>query len=512
MNRLSARLASAIVLTTLVAVGLVAIVVNRTANTEFRRYLSGNETAAGTALAPSLTAYYERTGSWAGVETVLAAEDLAPGLGRGGRGRSAGLGQGRGPALLLADATGRVVYDSQEQLQGKQLSQAEQDLALPLTSGGSPVGFLLVLHGAGSQLAAPEQAFLDRVNQALLLAAGLAALLGVALGGLLARTLTAPLRRVSAGAQAIAAGDLSQRVPEQGTLETKALARSFNQMAADLERAEQQRRNLMADVAHELRTPLTVIQGNLQALLDGVYPLERAEIATIYDETLLLSRLVADLRELALAEAGQLRLDLRPVDVNAVLQQASATFAPLAEAKHITLTVLPSATAGATDAPAAGQLKPVWVMADPDRMAQVLRNLLSNALRHLPAGGRIEVSATLTDAAAPPDGGEMRTSGPLSTAGSLCLISVSDDGPGMPADELPHVFDRFWSRSRDAGSPGSGLGLAIARSLVEAQGGRIGVISAPSQGACFWFTLPTASPVEPANWPPNYDLGHRQVA
>jgi two-component system OmpR family sensor kinase/two-component system sensor histidine kinase BaeS len=276
---------------------------------------------------------------------------------------------------------------------------------------------------------------------------------------LLARTLAAPLSQVSAAAGAVAAGDLSQRVPERGTVETEALARSFNQMAANLEQAEQLRRNLLADVAHELRTPLTVIQGNLQALLDGVYPLERAEIATIYDETRLLSRLVADLRELAQAEAGQLKLNLGPLDAAAVLAQTTDSFALLAQEDQVSLQL---------DAP--GDLPPV--LADPDRLAQVLRNLIANALRHAGPGGHVRVAAR---------------SEPVHLR-----VSVADDGPGIAAADLPHVFDRFWrgdpARRRDGS--GSGLGLAITKTLVEAQGGAIGVESEAGRGTEFWFELP----------------------
>lgn len=459
MNRLAVRLTVVIVATTLLAVGLVAVIANQAAGSEFRRYLSGSDTAAEAELAPALVAYFIRTGSWEGIEQVLGAGAAATGQGRGARGRGAGSLQGRGVALLLAEATGRIVYDSQEQQVGQQLSGGDLALALPLLAeGGQRVGYLLVRHGAGSQLVGLEQDFLDRVNRALLLAAGLALGVGVILGAVLARTLAAPLGQVSTAAAAVAAGDLSQRVPESGTVETRALARSFNRMAENLEQAEQLRRNLLADVAHELRTPLTVIQGNLQALLDGVYPLERAEIATIYDETRLLSRLVADLRELAQAEAGQLQLQLRPVEVVAVLAQTVDSFALLAQDGDVSL---------ALDVPAGLPA----VMADPDRLAQVLRNLIANALRHVAPGGRVEVGAR-------PEAGRLR-------------IGVADDGAGIPAADLSHVFDRFWrgdpARSRDSG--GSGLGLAITRHLIEAQGGQIGVASEEGQGTEFWFTL-----------------------
>ena len=457
MSRLSVRLTLAIVATTLLAVGLVAVVVNRAAGSEFRRYLSGSETAISAGLAPALVEYYERAGSWQGVSDLLSTASLSPGQGRGGR--------GRGPALLLAAAAGRDAYDSQGLSPGEQLDRRDLAQAWPLTSAGQTIGYLLVRHGAGSQLAAPEQDFLDRVNQALAVAAGLALLAGTALGILLARTLAAPLRTVSTVAQAIAAGDFSQRAPEQGTEETRSLGRSFNQMAASLEQAEELRRNLVADVAHELRTPLTVIQGNLQALLDGVYPLEQAEIATIYDETRLLSRLVADLRELAQAEAGQLKLELQPAELTPLLQQTVDGFAPFARDQQVSLQL-----------DLAGRLPPA--MADADRTAQVLRNLISNALRHAQAGSWVRVSAA--------------------PAGDSLRIIVADNGPGIAPEALPHGCDRFWTRSaatpaRQGEASGSGLGLAIARRLVEAQGGQIGVTSQAGRGTEFWFTLPIAS-------------------
>jgi two-component system OmpR family sensor kinase/two-component system sensor histidine kinase BaeS len=361
--------------------------------------------------------------------------------------------------LQLANAAGEILYNSEGGAIGSVMSRDQRETAIPIEVNGATVGYLLLLTPGSVQLAGAEQAFLDRINQALLTGAVVALLVGVIAGGLLARTLAAPLGQFSAAAGAIAAGDLSQRVPERGTVETKALARSFNQMAGNLEQAEQLRRNLLADVAHELRTPLTVIQGNLQALLDDVYPLERAEIATIYDETRLLSRLVADLRELAQAEAGQLTLNLGPVDAAAVLAQTVDSLALLAQQDQVSLQL---------DAPAT--LPPV--LADPDRLAQVLRNLLANAVRHAAPGGHVRVAGR-------PEAGRLR-------------ISVADDGPGIAAADLPHVFDRLWrgdpARRRDGS--GSGLGLAITKTLVEAQGGAIGVASEQGRGTEFWFDLP----------------------
>lgn len=458
MNRLSVRLTLAIVATTLLAVGVVALLANRATGSEFRRYLAAGQAASAQSLAPELAASYAMQGSWDGIAAQLDAAASA-----GGRGRGAGATAGRGAmwTLQLADAAGQVLYDSAGGALGATLSRNERETATPIVVDGATVGYLRALTPGSAQLAGAEQAFLDRINQALLVGAAVALLLGAIVGVVLARTLAAPLGQVSAAAGALAAGDLSQRVPERGTVETQALARSFNQMAGNLEQAEQLRRNLLADVAHELRTPLTVIQGNLQALLDGVYPLERAEIATIYDETRLLSRLVADLRELAQAEAGQLKLHLGPVDVAAVLAQTVDSFALLAQQEQVSLQL---------DTPP--DLPPA--VADPDRLAQVLRNLLANALRHAGPGGHVQVAAR-------PEAGRLR-------------ISLADDGPGIPTADLPHVFDRFWrgdpARSRDSG--GSGLGLAITKHLVEAQGGVIGVESGVGQGTVFWFTLAAA--------------------
>jgi signal transduction histidine kinase len=289
----------------------------------------------------------------------------------------------------------------------------------------------------------------------------LAALLSLALGILVSRLLTAPLGRLTHAAQAISAGDLSQRVAVRNRDEIGALSHAFNEMAADLARAETLRKNLVADISHELRTPLTVIQGDLQAILDGVYPLEMAQVASLYDETRLLTRLVDDLHDLALADAGQLRLERGPLDLAGLAQAAVSQFAPMAEAAGVRLAL---AAAGARQ-----------VVGDRDRLAQVLRNLLSNALRHTPAGGQVTV----------------RVGG----AGLVAQIQVADSGAGIAAEDLPHVFDRFFRGEKDRRrqSGGAGLGLAIARQLILAHGGQISVISPPGEGTTFTITLPAGA-------------------
>ncbi|NJN43287.1 MAG: HAMP domain-containing histidine kinase [Anaerolineae bacterium] len=273
------------------------------------------------------------------------------------------------------------------------------------------------------------------------------------------RGIATPLGNVMEAADAVADGNLRIRVPERGTPEFRQLARSFNRMVTELERSDEQRRNLTADVAHELRTPLHIIQGNLEGVLDGVYEPTPRTSRSYPDETRALARLVEDLRLLSLAEAEQLTLTKEPVNVTELLTDVQTSFSGAAETAGVSLQM--EAESGLT------------VMADAGRLDQVIGNLIANALRHTPHGGRITLGA------------ESIPSG--------VRLTVSDTGEGIPPEALPFVFDRFWkgdrSRTRSEGG-GSGLGLAIARQLVQAHGGRIEVESQPGMGTMFIIQLP----------------------
>lgn len=272
------------------------------------------------------------------------------------------------------------------------------------------------------------------------------------------RRVGSPLADLMAAADAVADGDLSVRVPEGGRGDMARLTARFNRMTAELERAEQGRRNLTADVAHELRTPLHILQGNLEGVLDGVYEPTREHVAAMLDETRVLSRLVEDLQTLSLAEAGQLPLHRRPVPAVDLLEDAATRFVGAAAEAGVTLKVLPGDES-------------LLVDVDADRLDQALSNLVANALRHTPAGGRI------TLAARPADGG--------------VALAVADTGAGIDAADLPFIFDRFWRGDRARGRRGgAGLGLPIARRLVEAHGGAVEVASEPGAGATFTIWLP----------------------
>ena len=279
---------------------------------------------------------------------------------------------------------------------------------------------------------------------------------------LLARSLryaATPIGDMMEAAGRVADGDYAARVDERGPREVRALARTFNSMAARLQANDEQRRNLLADVTHELRTPLTVIQGNLEGLIDGVYPRDDAHLAPILEETRVLSRLIDDLRTLALAESGALKLQKEPTDLAMLTSETVASFRAQADAARIEL----SAEIGA-DVPS--------LELDPGRIREVLENLIANALRYTPRGGKISVQCTVG-------------SGQTKSA----QVCVSDTGAGIPADELPHIFERF-HKSHD--SRGTGLGLAIAKNLVAAHGGDISAQSEPGKGTTIRFSLPVA--------------------
>jgi signal transduction histidine kinase len=363
----------------------------------------------------------------------------------------------RGLDLVVADANGFIISHHQTEQFSLPLTQLDPVEFVLLQVDGETVGYLALVN---DDEAARRPNFFFFMGRSLLTVAAVVGLSGIVFGILMSRSLTAPLNNLAATAKSIGARNLSRRVAETGSDEMIAVARAFNEMAVSLEQAEQLRRHLLADVAHELRTPLAVLQGNLRAILDEVYPLNQEEIARLYEQTRFLSRLINDLHELAQAEAHQLPLDWQTVDLRQLVKTTADAFRPSAEAKGVTLqTELPP------------RLDPI--MADSARLRQILQNLLANALRHTASGGTITIQVE-------------------AQAGGAGAISVVDTGEGILPEHLPHIFDRFYradpARSRDKG--GTGLGLAIVRALVEAHGGQITAISTPGQGTTFMVKLP----------------------
>jgi two-component system sensor histidine kinase BaeS len=272
------------------------------------------------------------------------------------------------------------------------------------------------------------------------------------------RRFAAPVGDVIDAVGRVADGDLSTRVDERGPREARALARAFNTMTTRLEAGEEQRRRLLADVSHELRTPLSVVQGNLEALVDGVHPADEAHLVAILDETKVLSRLVEDLRTLSLAESGALALHREAVDVGALVRETVDSFASQSEPAGVSLEAQVSSGLPQVDA-------------DPVRAREILSNLIANALRYTPRGGRITVTAR--------------------SGGAAVAIDVRDTGAGIAPERIDRIFDRFYKSPE---SRGAGLGLAIAKQLVEAHRGEISATSVLGEGTDIRFTLPTEPP------------------
>ena len=422
----------------------------------FSLYSTRNSQAWAEQLSPALAEYYSINMSWRGVETILQSGLSSSGSTGMGNGQGRGFGQGRqGSAwmanqrVILANEQGTVINDTSGELLGHELSAAELSNGAPVLVNGTQVGTVLVTPNNIAGANTPAGQFLASVNKSIIISAIIAGVISLLLGAVLFFYVTAPLRQLKKAASAISSGDLSQRVDIRSKDELGDLGQTFNQMAESLNSAEIQRQHLVADIAHELRTPITVIQANLEAMLDEVLPLNVEQVAALHDETLLLNRLVADLRLLSQAEAGALKLERHETEISSLIQRVVEKIRVQAQQKGINLEIETSENLPR-------------ISIDADRITQVLNNLIGNALRYTPQNGKIIVSAT-------------NSSG---SAGTI-QISVTDTGSGIDPVALPFVFDRFYraDQSRARNSGGSGLGLAIVKQLVEAHGGKVEAIS-----------------------------------
>ncbi|MBI1743849.1 HAMP domain-containing protein [Candidatus Acetothermia bacterium] len=393
-----------------------------------------------------LTVYYHHNGSWQGIEQLA-------------NPHVEGADRFLEAPFALADRDGKVIISTDDRLIGRNLSESDLSKGLPIRAQGERVGTVFI--GAPKRGLNPvEKQFLDSVQVSTLWAGGLALILSVGLGFLLVRRMARPLSELRVAAEKISQGKLESRVNVTSDDELGLLGQTFNQMTDSLQRSENLRRQMVMDVAHELRTPLMVQQSHLELLLDKVAEPTPQQLETIYEQNLLLGRLVKDLQVLAVAESGELKIERASVSLKETLESIAEHVRPAIAEKEISLHVsIPE------------NLPTLCV--DRQRIEQVLLNLLDNARRHTPQGSAIELHAELQD--------------------KQVQISVLDQGPGILPEELPYLFERFYradqSRSRQSG--GFGLGLAIAKHLVEAHGGRIWAeASAPGQGAVFRFTLP----------------------
>ncbi len=310
--------------------------------------------------------------------------------------------------------------------------------------------------GRAAALGAAEQAFLASVDRGVLLGALVATVFAALAAFLLARSLSRPLAELEEGASVVAAGDLAHRVEVSGPGEIVALGESFNAMAGSLQRAEELRRRMVADVAHEIRNPLAAARVQAEGMAEGVLPAEPTRLDSLVEDLAHLSRIVDDLQELAVAEAGRLSYDMRPTDIAALASAETQRARNLARPGVEVRSRVPA--------------EPVTVLGDEGRLSQVLRNLLGNALRHT-IEGHIEVEVV--------------------TDGGFAEVLVHDTGPGIDAESLPHIFERFYraDSARTVATGGAGLGLSISRHIVEDHSGEVLARSEPGSGATVGFRL-----------------------
>jgi signal transduction histidine kinase len=448
VHSLQFRLLLAFTLVVVVTIGVTFFFIYHTTRSEISRFEERVEDIRLSRIEDELARYYYQQGSWEGIQPFVEQ-----------------WGNIHGQRIILTDSQGTVIADSQGELLGEPYQSDAPGRVVSLLWGGDAIGTLYTspetLPRAGLAPPPPSAPVLYLAIGRFFLWGGLVAVaIAVVLAFFLSQRTLAPVKALTSAAERLGRGDFSQRVQIKDKGELGELAQTFNSMAGDLERAEKLRQNMVADVAHELRTPLSNIQGYLEALRDGVMKPDKETIRSLYEEASLLSRLVDDLQELSLAEAGELKLVRRAEDIGGLIRQAVTAVEAQKKAKGLLLAVeLP-------------ELPPVNI--DSRRIGEVLRNLLENAVAHTGKGDTITVTARQLD--------------------RLVEVSVADTGEGIPAKELPNIFERFYrvDKSRARATGGSGLGLTIARRLVEAHGGRIEAQSEPGKGSRFAFTVPVA--------------------
>ena len=431
----------------LITVGMTGFMAGRAANAEIERVQGRDDSLRNRRLGLLLAQQFAERRSWLEAQGLLE-----------------GAGAMYGQRVVLTNTEGVVVADTHRIMTGRRLSRrVASRVTFPVSGPEGYVGTVMVSPDLPS--GPPSSATLSSIepsgpplNVLLVLSGLLAIAVALVLTFFLSRRVVAPVESLAKVAHLVAQRDFSTRAAVGSRDEVGILALRFNDMVGELERTEELRRNMVADLAHELRTPLTNIRGYIEGISDGIITPDPETLDSMQGEVVLLTRLIEDLQDLALAESGQLQLQIKECDLSQLVRSAVAAFQQRAQAKAVSLRV---------DAP-----DPVVLQGDDGRISQIIRNLLSNAISYTPSQGQVAVGARLEN-----DG---------------AVLVVRDDGPGIPTEDLPYVFERFYrvdkSRSRYTG--GIGLGLTIARRLAEAHGGDISVLSQEGQGTEFSVTFP----------------------
>jgi signal transduction histidine kinase len=444
--KLSTKLILAFLLISVFSTGIIVLFSRVLTNREFERFINDRYE---TELAEQLAQYYSKNQNWDGVEDEFQRFGHEPGAPN----------EPHPLYFSIADTQGKIIVAGGNRTKGEPCSEEEFENGFPIQSDGQTVGVLLLPNSPDRSPLDYE--FLRRLNGSVFLSGFATLFLALLLGILLSRSISRPIQELTKATHNMANGNLSQQVPVRSRDEIGELAQSFNKMSTDLARSFNLRKQMTADIAHELRTPLSLILGHAEGVKDGVLEPSRENFEIIREEAERLEQLVNDLRTLSLADAGELSVDFQPVDVNSLMSDIHSHYLTLFNQKRITLDFQPA---------------PVILQAnlDPNRFAQVLKNILDNALRYTPENGQVRLSVNKTH--------------------HNIQIVIQDSGDGVSPDEAAHLFDRFYrvdsSRTRDDG--GSGLGLAIAKSIVEMHKGRIWAESEKGKGLKVVIELPEA--------------------
>lgn len=436
---LGARLGTAFATIAVLAVGLVVGLVIITTSRETARLAAAQRQQAATTAATTLARAYRRDGGWGGGDVAATARRLALQAGGG---------------LTVLDAQGRTVASVGSMPGAMGPGMGAGSVEAPVTVGDRTVGDV-VLRLPGSGLSRSEQRLRDRLVTIALVGGGIAVLMALAAALYFARRLTAPLRRLTSAARRLERGEQAPGAVVDAPGEIGELARAFDHMARALDDQARSRQATLTEIAHELRTPLTILRGNCEAMVDGVEQPSPDRLASLHDEILRLERLVADLETLSASEAAFAQLDLTTVDLADLARSAVALLSGQAASAGVAL---------------GSDVVATVLQGDRSRLEQILENLISNALKFTPRGGTITVRTF-------PEGDD-------------AVLEVRDTGRGIPPDELPHVFERFWRGTRAADTGGRGIGLAVVDELVRAHHGQVSVTSVPGRGSVFTARFP----------------------
>lgn len=449
------KLISSYIFLILVTLASVALISQQTNQREIRAFIFQGNVINEEELITDLENFYQEHGSWDGVNSIFESYNSGQknnsGAGKGG--------PGLGTKLRLADSNGYIVSVNNDEVgTATQITKSELSQSIPITIDNSRVGYLLPQEGYSLQTQAIEQDLQNRLNTAFFWSAVIAGSIAIILAFVLSFVLAKPIIQLKNASKNLSEGNFSERIAVSGKDEISDLGNTFNQMASSLERYEVNRRSMTADIAHELRTPLSVQRAMLEAIQDNIYPFDTERLDSILQQNLILTKLVEDLRTLALVDSNQLTLTKRPSNIAALIAAIANRFEAQANQKQIKIIFQSDVT---------NQI----INIDPDRITQVISNILQNAIQHTPVNGTVFINMQLQT--------------------PYIVVAIRDTGPGIPIDALPYIFDRFY-RAENSGitsDSGTGLGLAIAQQITRAHDGILIAENSEEGGALFTLRL-----------------------